>query len=358
LAAAGVVDAGGRGLTLLLEALLAVVLERSAGRLGTATYSLGNPVQAPEGAAPPLGCGATADLYEVMYLLDGANEAGVSRLRAELARLGDCVAVVGTSPAWDGPDALWNVHVHCADPNVAIAAGMQAGRPHHLSVVRFADQVADRAAHRERYQASHAVLVLVTGTGMAQLCRREGAVTAPATSSPADLLTILAATRARHITVLAEPGALSVAETAAAQARDTGQDVKVVAVASAVHVLAAMAVHDDARHPALDRDAMTDAAAALRCGELIITRREPAGFVGILDEQVVLINGDALVASCQLVSRLLRAGGELVTVLLGQDAPDGIGERLCRHIEASAIGTEVSVYAGGQPSAPLLLGVE
>lgn len=357
LAAAGVVDAGGRGLTLLLEALLAVVLERSAGRPGTATYSQRNPTQPPQGATPALGCGIAAHLYEVMYLLDAANETTVSRLRAELATLGDCVAVVGTSPAWAGPDALWNVHVHCADPCAAIAAGMQAGRPHRLSVVRFADQVADRATYLDCYRAGHAVVVLVTGTGMAQLCRREGAVTAPATSSPADLLTILAATRVRHITVLAEPCALSAAETAAAQAQDTGQDVEIVAVASAVHVLAAVAVHDCARHPAPDRVAMTDSVAALRCGELI-TRREPAGFVGILGEQVVLINDDALAASCELVTRLLAAGGELVTVLLGQDAPDGFAQVVTEQLCAAHPKVEMMIYAGDVPGRVLLVGVE
>jgi dihydroxyacetone kinase-like predicted kinase len=119
-----------------------------------------------------------------------------------------------------------------------------------------------------------------------------------------------------------------------------------------------MAVHDDARHPALDRDAMTDAAAALRCGELIITRREPAGFVGILDEQVVLINGDALVASCELVSRLLRAGGELVTVLLGQDAPDGFAQVVCEQLRAAHPRVEMMVYAGDVPGRVLLVGVE
>jgi DAK2 domain fusion protein YloV len=362
LAAAGVVDAGGRGLTLLLEALLAVVFEHSAGRVATPAYRRRGPMRAPQGTAPAPRCGATAFPYEVMYLLDGTDDARVRWLRAELATLGDCVAVVGSSLAWEGSDALWNVHVHCADPSAAIAAGTQAGRPHRISVVRFADQVPARAAqqdlHQDCYRAGHAVLVLVTGTGMAQLCRREGAVTAPATSSPADLLTIFAATRARHVTVLAEPGAMSAAQTAAAQARDTGQDVVVAAAATAVHVLAAVAVHDGARLPAQDRLAMADTAAALRCGELAVTPREPGGFLGILGKQVVLINRDALAATRELVSRLLAAGGELVTVLLGQDAPDGFPQLLTEQLCAAFPKAETMVYAADVPGRVLLVGVE
>jgi uncharacterized protein len=291
----------------------------------------------------------------------------VSRLRAELATLGDCVAVVGTSPAWDGPSAgragnritaLWKVHVHCSDVGAAIDAGMRAGRPHRITVMRFADQVPDRAVDQGRYRTDHAVLVLAGGTGVAQLCRREGALTAPATSTVADLLAVLAATRARHVTVLAEPSATRAAEIAAAQARDTGHDVVVVVAVSPVQVLAAVAVHDGTRHPAEDRAAMSAAAAATRCGEVTTTRGEPGGFVGILGDQVVVSNRDALAATRELVARLLAAGGELVTVLLGQDAPEGFAEVLTEQLRAAHPKVETMCYAGDVPQRVLLVGVE
>jgi DAK2 domain fusion protein YloV len=339
LASAGVVDAGGRGLTLLLEALLAVVSERP----GAMVHSRPIMTQARHTVGE---CGATADAYEVMYLLEGADDAGINRLRAELATLGDCVAVVGTSPDWDGP-ALWNVHVHCSDVRAAIDAGHQVGRPHRINVTRLADPVAD-----------HAVLVLAAGVGVAQLCRRGGAVTAPATSSVADLCAVLAATPARHVTVLTEPSATSVAECAATQARTTAQDVGVVVAASAVQLLAAVAVHDGARHPAQDRMAMTDAVTAMRWGELITTQGEPGGFVGILGDRVVLTNRDALAATRELVAHLLAAGGDLVTVLLGQEAPYGFAEVLTKQLRPAHPQAEIMVYAGDMAQRVLLVGVE
>jgi uncharacterized protein len=353
LATAGVVDAGGRGLTLLLEALLAVVSERPDARPAASAGVRPSLSQAVPAAMPVSDCGGTAYEYEVMYLLDGADDTGLSWLRAELATLGDCVAVVGTGPGWDGPAALWKVHVHCADVGAAIDAGMRAGRPHRITVMRFVDQVPDW----DRYRTDHAVLVLAGGTGVAQLCRREGAVTAPATSSVADLRAVLAGTRARHVTVLAELSAKRAAVTAAAQARDNGHDVVVVVAASAVQVLAAVAVHDGTRHPAEDRAAMLEAATATRCGELT-TRDEPGGFVGILGDQVVVSNRDALAASRELVARLLVAGGELVTVLLGQDAPDGFAEVLIEQLCAAHPKVEMMCYAGDVPQRVLLVGVE
>jgi dihydroxyacetone kinase-like predicted kinase len=199
------------------------------------------------------------------------------------------------------------------------------------------------------------VLVLTAGTGVAQLCRGEGAVTASATNSVADLLAVIVATRARHVTVLTEPSATSVAETAAVQARDTGQDVRVVVVASAVQLLAAVAVHDRTRHPAQDRAAMTDAATATRCAELTVGRN---GFLGILGGQVVVKDRDLLAATGELVARLLAPGGELVTVLLGQHAPEGAARALTDHLRAAHPKAEVMVYAGDVPERVVVVGVE
>lgn len=344
LATAGVVDAGGRGLTLLLEALLAVVSERSGARPAANTQIR---LSAPQVAQ--VECGSTIYEYEVMYLLKGAGEAEVIRLRGELATLGDCVAVVGTT-------ALWKVHVHCSDVDAAIEAGRRAGRPHRITVMRFADQVL-AAAGRDRYRTDHAVVVLAGGTGVAQLCHREGAVVAPATSSAADLLEACAATHARHVTVLAESSATTAAAAAAAQAGDTGQDMVVVVAGSAVQVLAAVAVHDAARRPAEDRAAMTDAAAATRYGELT-TRDGLDGFVGILDGRVAVINCDLLAAVRELVARLLAAGGEMLTVLLGQDAPNGFAAVLTEQLHAAYPKVEMMCYAGDVPQRVLLVGVE
>ncbi|MGH3695153.1 MAG: DAK2 domain-containing protein [Pseudonocardiaceae bacterium] len=333
LATAGVVDAAGRGLILLLEELLAVVTERPCGRPVTPTEGCARPAH-PRSVVRD--GGATKYEYEVMYLLEGADDAGVCTLRAELALLGECVAIVGTGQDWDRRAApVWHVHVHCADVGAAIEAGVRAGRPHRITVLRFADQITVQKPEG----TGHAVLVLVTGSAVAQLCRREGVVSVPATSSVAELAGVLAATRVPQVTVLAEPSAVRTAQIVADRAWATGQQVVVVPAPSAVQVLAAVAVHDGTRHPAQDRVAMTDAVTATRCGELSMS-------------------SDPLTAAGELVARLLSAGGELVTVLLGRDAPDGFADALTERLCAAHPGVELVVYPGDVPGRVLLVGVE
>lgn len=362
LARAGVVDAGGRGLVVLLEALQGVVAERSGE---TPVVPASSPARDSGTLVGVREAGSPEYDYEVMYLLDGTDEQRVATLRSTLGELGDCVAVVGSG----GDEALWNVHVHCTDIGAAIEAGVSAGRPHRITVIRFADQLADQADDTgfTRFSTDHAVLAMVTGEGVAQLFRGEGAVTADAGGTLSDLLAVLAGSRARHVTVLSGATTTPVAEAAAAQARDGGQDVVVVPTASPVQALAALAVHDPSRRIVDDVVAMAEAAAATRRGELVVAagegltwvgRCQPGDVLGLVDDDVVLIDTELLAAARGLVDRMLSAGGELVTVVLGRDAPDGMAGVLVEHLRVVHPEVELTVYHGGQPDSVLLIGVE
>jgi dihydroxyacetone kinase-like predicted kinase len=80
--------------------------------------------------------------------------------------------------------------------------------------------------------------------------------------------------------------------------------------------------------------------------------------LGILADQVVLINDDPLAAACELMARMLAMGGELGTVLLGEDAPDGFGDALIGKLHAAHPGVEMVVYVGDVPGRVLVAGVE
>jgi DAK2 domain fusion protein YloV len=380
LARAGVVDAGGRGLVVLLDTLVAVVTGREQA-WPERTQAEAGPLPRPaELLTTTREAGATSYGYEVMYLLDRATEPAVAALRATLNGLGDCVSVVG-GPVADG-EPLWTVHVHCDDVGAAIEAGVEAGRPHRITVARFADQAAPTP---DRFVRQRAVVALVRGDGLADLFRQAGAVVVPVGAvapTAADLLAVFAGTRAQQVTVL--PGAVSADDPVAAdltravdeavgQAVQAGQDVLVVPTASPVQAVAALAVHDPRRRAGDDVVAMAEAAAATRRGGVAVSAREaltwvgrcqPGDLLGMLDGEVVLIAPGpaepALVAdlACRLADRMLTGGGELVTALLGAGAPDGLADDLEAHLRAAHPEVELTAYPGGQPDAVLLLGVE
>ena len=352
---AGVVDAGGQGFVLILDALARTVH----GRTTAPPRPLA--VVHPHHAGRPAHAGNPGSQYEVQYLLE-ADDVAATALREQLTVLGDSVVVAGTG------GGSWNVHAHVDDVGAAIEAGVAAGATRNISVVRFADQVAGRPA------ASSAVLALVEGERLARLFAREGvsAVDAVITGSAGDagrrVVAAAAETGAREVVLLPNDAqATTVAETAAEQLRTDGTRVVVIPTRSPVQGLAAVAVHDGKRRFDDDVVAMAEAAAATRFAEVSVAEGraltsvgmcETGDILGLIDGDVVEIGDDALGVALRLLDRLLGVGGELVTVLLGPNAPDGADEAVTRRVRERSPLTDVCVYRAGPPEHPLILGVE
>ena len=115
---AGVVDAGGSGFLLLLDAFLHVAAGRPLPEAAPATGPNGTPRPA---GGRPWSDALTGLRYEVMYLLEAPDES-IPPFREVWAGLGDSIVVVGG-------DGLWNCHIHTDDIGAAIEAAIGAGVP-------------------------------------------------------------------------------------------------------------------------------------------------------------------------------------------------------------------------------------
>lgn len=354
---AGVVDAGGRGFVVLTDALLEVIsgVHRELpefARLAPQPDSLAGPEFQVHGyGGPP---------YEVMYLLDADDDA-VAGLRERLATLGDSLVVVGG-------EGLWNVHVHVDDAGAAIEAALAVGVPHRIRVTYLAE-VADAGS----LPSGRALVVVSHGPGVAGLLEASGAtvVRAPELGRPstAEFLDGIRASGAHEVVLL--PGdrdSLPVAEAAAVAARDSGLRVAVIPTWSIVQSLAAVAVHSPSE--AFDDDvvAMTRAASATQYAGLTTAIRDAvttAGTcrvgdeLGVVGGDIVEVGTDVLDVAARVLGRMLARGdGELVTVVLGADAPPGLLGSIEAWLAAAHPGVEVVGYEGGQPRWHAILGVE
>lgn len=378
LARAGVVDAGGYGLVLLLRALVAVVSEQAVrtpepvetlASVAVGYRAWGRDRDALVGEREG---GSTRFEYEVMFLLTESTSDRVERLRSRLDELGDSVAVVGSGGLSDDADEVWNVHVHCTDVGAAIEAGVVAGRPRRITVVRFVDQMAEQdALEAGRFPHARAVVAVAPAESVSELFAADGVgvlVAGRARVDAARMAAAIAGTRARHVVLLPNDIDLTaVAEEAAELAWAAGQEAVVVPTSSVLQGLAALAVHDPSRRAGDDVVAMAEAAAATRTGIVQVAatealtwvgRCEAGDVLGLVDGEVVLIEHDLAVGAQLLVERMLHAGGELVTVLLGEDAPEGLDDMLERYLSRAHPEVDVLVYRGGPAGEPVALGVE
>ncbi|WP_330322129.1 DAK2 domain-containing protein [Streptomyces anulatus] len=394
---AGVVDAGGRGLVAVLGALVETVTGQAPVRGprtahgkaptpvdGGSVVGLpvgGTPVEGvpaggfPAGGVPetgvpvgegPLDCpedGVAGPAFEVIYLLEAGDEQ-VARLRTRLDALGDSLVVVGG-------DGLWHVHVHVDDAGAAVEAGVEAGRPYRIRITHFATE----SGHDLRVQAEpaqRAVVVVVPGDGLAGLCTEAGATTVIARPGepPAsgELVDAIRRAHAREVVLLPNDAALRhTAAAAAEQARTEGVRVALVPTRAAVQGIAALAVHEPDRGFDEDVVAMTAAAGATRYAELAVAERQSwtmAGIcqagdiLGLIDGDVAVIGADVPATARTVLDRMLAAGGELVTLVLGEDVPDSLADALEEHVREGYLAVDTVVYRGGHQRAPLLIGVE
>ncbi len=359
LRAAGVVDAGGRGLCVILDA----AEEAFTGKRPANQYQARTPLPVPIASEADLSEDGPA--YEVMYLLD-ADRAAIPTLRERLGPLGDSLVVVGG-------DQLWNIHVHVDDVGAAIEAGIEAGRPYRVRVTHFAEQMSQATAARRRtITGQRGIVAVAAGPGLLGLFAEAGAVVVPGgpgrRCSTGEVLDAIRTTHAAEVIVLPnDADSVAVAEAAAQAARDEGIRAAVIPTRAQVQGLAAAAVHDSARSFDEDVVHMTSAAGHARHGAVTVAARDAMTMagpcqtgdtLGIVDGDFALVGGALDDAAVEIVDRLLSGGGELVTLVTGVDSNDELVRRVTSHVASTRPDIEVLVYDGGQERYPLLIGVE
>jgi hypothetical protein len=355
LAAAGVVDSGGAGIVVILDALLEV--------LTGAARPPQQPRRAPvvaadEGHQPQAGYNGPG--YEVMYLLDASDER-LPELRKALAGLGDSLVVVGG-------DGLWNVHVHVDDAGAAVEAGMAAGRPYRIRIQWLREGFHQPAASR----TGRAVIAVSHGDGVAELLANAGAISVPArpriSPSTGELLAAIEASGAAEVVLL--PGGKDIkpaAEAAATRAREQGIRVAVVPTRAIVQSLAAVAVHEPERGFDDDVAAMSRASGATRYGGVTVSSKQamtsaglcqPGDVLGLVSGDIVTIGSDEAEVAAAVVAELVGADSELVTLLAGADLAPQELQALAESLEQRFAHLDVIAEYGGQPLWPLIIGVE
>ncbi|MGW8745448.1 DAK2 domain-containing protein [Streptomyces sp. NPDC055794] len=380
---AGVVDAGGHGLVTVLGALVETFTGQAPGPgAATVVHARVAPHEGVASATSPApgdevlagGCAATATeadhgadpAFEVIYLLE-AEDAAVTRLRQRLDALGDSLVVVGG-------DGLWNVHVHVDDAGAAVEAGVEAGRPHRIRITHFGHGDAHTAGtgRPPRERSRRAVVAVVPGEGLAGLYAEAGATTLLARPGepPASGELVQAVRRAHAHEVVLLPNDAELRHTAAAaaeQARAEGVRVALIPTRSAVQGIAALAVHEPERRFDEDVVAMTSAAGATRYAEVTVAEHrswttagicQAGDVLGLIDGDVAVIGADVTEVAATVLDRMLSAGGELVTLVLGDEAPGTVTEHLEARVREAYLAVDTVVHRGGRQGALLLVGVE
>lgn len=371
---AGVVDAGGTGFLLLLDALLHVLDERPLPEpdlIDVPDEDLAR-TMAHAGHGEGGGTGIADLRYEVMYLLE-APDATIPAFKDVWAGIGDSIVVVGG-------DGLWNCHIHTDDIGDAIEAALDCGRPRKIRVTDLLEQVEEERWVRDAAPeldgvigttpVPTAVVAVCTGDGIRRIFHSlgvQGVVLGGQTMNPstAQLLEIVQAVPADEVVILPNnKNIIAVAEQVDAQ---TDKTVRVIPTRGAAEGFAALLAYDP-QAPADDNaEAMGEAAASVVAGEVTQAVRDSATDVGPIKEGDYLgISNDGIKAVAASVAEvavglldvLVGADHEIVTIIEGEGATVGDTRHIRQWLEDNRPDVETEVHHGGQPLYPYYFGIE
>lgn len=332
---AGVVDAGGAGLVLLLDAL-ADELSGSAAP---------PPDLHVETAATP------GPEMEVMYVISLPQADSAAQLRERLSTLGNSVIVAGDASESDAPTYM--VHVHTTDPGAAIEAALDFGRPAGIRI-EVLEEVHDGAASANQPRV---VLTAVPEGPLVQLVAASGAQpleVAPRQSLSSeeaafteDMVTkVLTAMHSlpEHTDVILLPnGLVSGAKLVQIEmdAAAGGHPLTIVPTDTIAAGLAALAVYDPEQPTPVTAYAMGEAARGIRVSTISATDTDIAA--------TTITRARSLLADNP---------GELVTVLLGNSADAAIVDSLRSALAADYPLIDVIAYAADGIDDAVQLGIE
>ena len=366
LADAGVVDAGGYGLVVLLEGA-------ANGRAGWET-----PIATHVGqAGVPVGFAyeqeAAEDESEFTYctsfLLSGQSLDG-DALEEEFGRLGGSLLVVGDS-------SRIKVHVHTDDPGQVLSLATRRGVLSEIEIDNMREQTGARTRRLAEAAASSAgdvgstqVVAVVVGEGNKALFRSLGVdliVDGGQSMNPSAEDLMRAVERAVTPAVVILPNNSNVIMTAEQTAALTGRKVYVVPTTSIQAGLSAAVAYERRLAGDVNAAEMETAIAnvitaevtrAVRDSQVDGVRVRAGDYIGLVDGHIVVASAGMDDVIDHLLARLLEDGRETLTVLLGAGEDARRAAALIERARERYPSVEMDVHEGGQPYYPVLLAAE
>ena len=364
----GVVDAGGFGLAILIEGFVASVSGQDVRIADVSSVS------APLLSVEPIDDWDDDEfLYCTEFLLfgEGIDESSVH----------DYVASVGGSELVVGAAGEFKVHVHTNDPGSVLSYMTSLGEVSdvHIHNMHRQSQARDQVLAAEASGNAHSsaapvkaigFVAVAAGSGLSSILRSLGVdvvVSGGQTMNPStqDLVDAIDSVPAEKVVVLPNNKNIIMAATAAASVSD--KPVAVVPTTAVPQAFSAMLAFDGGEDLATVAAAMTEAAKAVRSGEVTHAVKDAKGkvgdilsgqVIGISDHEIEVVGDKVDDVAARLADILLADGAETLTLLAGETFDDQALQALASSIGDAHSGVEIETHRGEQPLYPVIMSAE
>jgi DAK2 domain fusion protein YloV len=362
---AGVVDAGGQGIYVLLEGALRY-LEGSAEEMRYRRPQMVTAeVRAGAQASPLLAEKEEPFGYCTNFLLQG-NKLDPDKLRKRLENKGQSVVVVGD-------DSTVRVHIHTYDPGSIIRYATSLGTLHQLQVQNMDDQHAGFVEMQKDRLPSvdMSVVAVAIGGGMKEVFRSLGAaaiVSGGQTMNPSvqELLQAVDSVPSQKVILL--PNNKNIILAASQVHSLTSKEVAVIPTKTMPQGIAALIAFNYEGGLEENVESMNEAITAVKTVEITQAARstqlhglkiKKGQFIAIIDDEDLVTAGSN--QEEVLFEALDKAGigsAEVVTVYYGADIEAPQAEETVRQIRKKYGDKQIEMVSGGQPNYRYVVSLE
>jgi DAK2 domain fusion protein YloV len=333
---AGVVDAGGRGVVLLLDALAAAWNQKP-----NESPAVGF---VPSSVPSQIVCDADGK-FELMFLVPTIS---LSEITKVIQNLGSSLVITS------GEDVS-QVHIHLDDPSAAIDA---------ISNIATAKNI--RIELLETKRRERAVIVQAFGSGVVQMLAEVGAFVVPcepnARSSVSEFVDAAIRSESKEVVLVAgDKDSIQVTELAAKHLKDIGIQASVVPATTIPAALVAVSMFEESGSLQIATDKMISAIWDVKSVGITIANRDSSTPIGQIatGDFLLLVDGEIQAHSktfLELIPHLVGAskGKEIATLIWGS----AIAEDLKISVVQALVGLEIIEIDGNQDLWQLMAGFE
>lgn len=356
---AGVVDAGGQGLLVILE--------------GALKYLNGEPMEL---AAAGVGAQALDQMareegwgFDIQFHIRGTH-LDVDAIRERISSMGESALVVGDP-------SLVKVHVHAPTPGAILDYGCSVGTITNIIVENMQEQYIDFMAGQTAKPpitaediAGMTTVAVVAGGGMARVFESLGVgriVTGGQTMNPStqDILQAIESVKTDQVIVLPNnKNIIPAAEQAKALSK---KQVAIIPTKTMPQGIAALLAFNFQSDLETNVKAMTRATQSIYTIEITKATRsvkfdslevKEGQFIGLIDDDLANANDDMTALVLDLLQRVNTKEREIITLYYGAAVTANDAEALSQAIQAKYPNQEIEVVSGGQPHYHFILSVE
>ncbi|WP_169083488.1 DAK2 domain-containing protein [Paenibacillus sp. PL91] len=407
----GVVDSGGQGLVFIYEGFVRSLAELD-GNLDS--YSMASEAAPPEEVAVPtvappiirkqelssaqsrLSTEAIEFLYDMEFFINRklSGHTGAffdeSAYKRALGKDGDSILVITE-------DDIIKVHVHTRKPGDVLNLSLPYGELTDIHILNMREQHRDLLEHEQENstiadfsaaellagqavpvtppgqvfeKAPFGIIAVALGEGIADIFLEnevDTVLSGGQTMNPSteDFVKAIKALSAEHIYILPNNGNIILAAEQAAELSE--RSVTVIPTRTIPQGLAAVLAFKEDETAERNSSWMKNAAEQVLSGQVTKAVRDTtiegvdirAGhFIGIKEKTIVVSNADLLEACQSLIASMLSTGGDLLTILTGEEADAAETASLCEWIGEQYPELELEVQKGGQPLYPYVFALE